>query len=62
MKRKLLTVLFLCLTISTFSQSNEAKYFRRIKGDIIDPNGNCFIIHATNVSCWLYQESNHHDQ
>jgi hypothetical protein len=57
MKRKLLTVLFLCLTISTFSQSNEAKYFRRIKGDIIDPNGNCFIIHATNVSCWLYQEN-----
>ena len=48
---------FLGLTISAFSQSNETKYFRRIKGDIIDPNGNRFIIQATNVSCWLYQEN-----
>ena len=57
LKRKLLTVLFLCLTISASSQSNEAKDFRRVKGDIIDPNGNRFIIQATNVSCWLYQEN-----
>jgi hypothetical protein len=57
MKRKLLTVLILFLSISAFSQPNETKYFRRIKGDIIDPNGNRFIIKATNVSCWLYQEN-----
>jgi hypothetical protein len=55
---KIVVLTFLLgLTISAFSQSNETKYFRRIKGDIIDPNGNRFIIKATNVSCWLYQEN-----
>jgi hypothetical protein len=54
MKRKLLTVLFLYSTISAFSQSNEAQYFHRSNGNIIDPSGNRFIIQATNVSCWLY--------
>jgi hypothetical protein len=57
MKRKLLTALFLCLTILAFSQSNEAQYFHRNNGNIIDPSGNRFIIKATNVSCWLYQEN-----
>ncbi|MFN7690349.1 MAG: beta-galactosidase, partial [Bacteroidota bacterium] len=57
MNKIIVLTLFLCLNISAFSQSNEAKYFRRIKGDMIDPNGNRFIINATNVSCWLYQEN-----
>ena len=57
MKRKLLTILFLCLTISAFSQPNEITYFHRSNGNIIDPTGNRFIIKATNVSCWLYQEN-----
>jgi hypothetical protein len=57
MKRKLLTILYLCLAISAFSQPNEITYFHRSNGNIIDPTGNRFIIKATNVSCWLYQEN-----
>lgn len=48
---------FLCFTLSAFSQPNETTYFHRSNGNIIDPNGNRFIIKATNVSCWLYQEN-----
>ena len=48
---------FLCLNMSAFSQSNEITYFHRSNSNIIDPNGNRFIIQATNVSCWLYQEN-----
>ena len=57
MNKIIVLTFFLSLTITAFTQSNEAKHFRRIKGDIIDPNGNRIIIKATNVSCWLYQEN-----
>jgi ribonuclease HIII len=57
MNKIIVLTFFLGLTISAFSQSNEAKYFHRSNGNIIDPNGNRFIIKATNVSCWLYQEN-----
>ena len=57
MNKIIVLTFFLGLTISAFSQSNEAKYFHRSNGNIIDPNGNRFIIKATNVSCWLSQEN-----
>jgi hypothetical protein len=57
MNKIIVLTFFLCLTISAFSQLNEITYFHRSNGNIIDPNGNCFMIKATNVSCWLYQEN-----
>ena len=57
MNKIIVLTFFLCLTISAFSQPNEITYFHRSNGNIIDPNGNRFIIKATNVSCWLYQEN-----
>jgi aryl-phospho-beta-D-glucosidase BglC (GH1 family) len=57
MKKIIVSTIFLGLIISAFSQPNETKYFRRSNSNIIDPNGKPFIIQATNVSCWLYQEN-----
>lgn len=57
MNKIIVLTFFLGLTISAFSQSNEKKYFQRSNSNIIDADGNRFIIHASNVSCWLYQEN-----
>jgi endoglucanase len=57
MNKIIVLTFFLGLTLLAFSQPNEITYFHRSNGNIIDPTGNRFIIKATNVSCWLYQEN-----
>lgn len=56
---KLSSLLFFIIFISNnaFSQIKTESFFHRSKGDIIGPNGQRFMIKATNVSCWLYQEN-----
>jgi len=47
----------ICISSSSYCQTKTETYFHRSKGDIIDINGERFLIRATNVSCWLYQEN-----
>jgi hypothetical protein len=56
---RLSTLLFFIIFISNsaFCQIKTESFFQRSKGDIIGPNGQRFMIKATNVSCWLYQEN-----
>lgn len=51
-----LLLYFFCNSVS-YAKLNDTFFFQRSNGDILDPNGNRFIIKATNVSCWLYQEN-----
>ena len=50
------TILFL-LSLKANSNTNDNVYFHRQNGDIIDLEGKRFVIKATNLSCWLYQEN-----
>ncbi|MFM7757917.1 MAG: glycoside hydrolase family 5 protein, partial [Crocinitomicaceae bacterium] len=56
---KLYSLLFciFCISNSSLCQTKTEAFFHRSSGDIIDTNGQRFLLRATNVSCWLYQEN-----
>jgi endoglucanase len=57
MKNILLITFLFSFSINTILSANDNSYFHRQSNDIIDLQGKRFIIKATNVSCWLYQEN-----
>jgi endoglucanase len=56
---KLSSLLFCLIWLlnTSFCQTNTKSFFHRSKEDLIAPDGQRFIIKATNVSCWLFQEN-----